>query len=101
MYIDITWYLWSYDYKGNHDKKKHNVFAKHRDGCASLLKGMCERWDLALTYETQACKLWYLKDDGTKGDVEGSTTHYTSKSVVWRMFTGQIISQELSKGVYI
>jgi len=82
-------------------KKKHNVFAKHRDGCASLLKGMCERWDLALTYETQACKLWYLKDDGTKRDVERSTTHYTSKSVAWRMFTGQTILQELSKWVYI
>ena len=40
---------------------------------------MCEGWDLALTYETWACKLWYLEDDGTKGDVEGFAIHYTSK----------------------
>jgi hypothetical protein len=39
-------------------------------------------WDLALAYETWACKLWQLEDDGIKGDIEGSTIYYTSKSVM-------------------
>jgi hypothetical protein len=64
-------------------------------------KCMCGRWNLALTYETWACKLWYLEDNGTKRDVEGSIIYHTSKSVVWKMFSGQGISQKFYKGVYI
>jgi hypothetical protein len=64
-------------------------------------KYMYEGWDLALAYEIWAYKLWYLEDDGIKGDIEWSIIHYTSKSVVWRMFGEQAIPQELSKWVYI
>jgi len=60
-------------------------------------ESMCGRWNLALTYETWACKLWYLEDNGTKRNVEGSTIHYTSKSVVWKILSGQVISHEFSK----
>jgi hypothetical protein len=36
-----------------------------------------------------------------KKDIKGSTIHWASKSVVWRMFSGQTISQELFERVYI
>ena len=51
-------------------------------------------WDLVR-------KLWWFEDDGIKRDFEGSTIYYTSKSIVWRMFSGQTILQELFKKVYI